>query len=188
MKSIAAGSVTLALLLSACAGQQQPPAPPPLKIVTEAPTELQRDATTADRSAVTRPAASQGAGRNQRASARRQMARLPNGRIHDLSVQPETGASGRLRASAHHGHSASAGRDDHRRCAGRYRALDGDAGRLRRPAQCRSSSGGEATGSGDRDQPDDLHDEAHLSPAAAVARGARCRRSSSTIPTSWPRR
>ena len=39
MKSIAAGSVTLALLLSACASQQQPPAPPPLKIVTEAPTD-----------------------------------------------------------------------------------------------------------------------------------------------------
>ena len=39
MKSIAAGSVTLALLLSACASQQQPPAPPPLKLVTEAPTD-----------------------------------------------------------------------------------------------------------------------------------------------------
>src|SRR5258708_1532757 len=39
MKSIAAGSVTLALLLSACASQQQPPAPPPLKLVAEAPTE-----------------------------------------------------------------------------------------------------------------------------------------------------
>ncbi|HKV53719.1 MAG TPA: P-type conjugative transfer protein TrbG [Candidatus Binataceae bacterium] len=39
MKSIAAGSVTLALLLSACASQQQSPAPPPLKIVTEAPAE-----------------------------------------------------------------------------------------------------------------------------------------------------
>jgi P-type conjugative transfer protein TrbG len=38
MKSIAAGSVTLALLLSACASQQQPPAPPPLKLVAEAPT------------------------------------------------------------------------------------------------------------------------------------------------------
>ena len=39
MKSIAAGSVTLALLLSGCASQQQSPAPPPLKIVTEAPAE-----------------------------------------------------------------------------------------------------------------------------------------------------
>ena len=39
MKSMAAGSVTLALLLSACASQQQPPAPPPLKLVAEAPTD-----------------------------------------------------------------------------------------------------------------------------------------------------
>jgi P-type conjugative transfer protein TrbG len=39
MKSVVSGSVTLALLLSACAGQQQSPAPPPLKIVTEAPAE-----------------------------------------------------------------------------------------------------------------------------------------------------
>ena len=39
MKSIVAGIVTLAVLLSACAGQQQPPAPPPLKIVAEAPTD-----------------------------------------------------------------------------------------------------------------------------------------------------
>jgi type IV secretion system protein VirB9 len=39
MKSIAAGSVTLALLLSACVSQQQPPAPPPLKLVAEAPTD-----------------------------------------------------------------------------------------------------------------------------------------------------
>jgi type IV secretion system protein TrbG len=38
MKSIAAGSVTLALLLSACASQQQPPAPPPLKLVAETST------------------------------------------------------------------------------------------------------------------------------------------------------
>ena len=39
MKSIAAGSVTLAFLLSACASQQQASTPPPLKIVTEAPAE-----------------------------------------------------------------------------------------------------------------------------------------------------
>src|SRR5579859_6305230 len=39
MKCIAAGSVTLALLLSSCASQQQQPSPPPLKIVTEAPAE-----------------------------------------------------------------------------------------------------------------------------------------------------
>ncbi len=39
MKSLAAGSVTFALLLSACASYQQSPAPPPLKIVTEAPAE-----------------------------------------------------------------------------------------------------------------------------------------------------
>lgn len=38
MKFIAAGSVTLAFLLSACASQQQPPAPP-LKLVAEAPTD-----------------------------------------------------------------------------------------------------------------------------------------------------
>src|SRR5713101_2937500 len=39
MKYIATGSVTLALVLRACASQQQPPTPPPLKIVTEAPAE-----------------------------------------------------------------------------------------------------------------------------------------------------
>jgi len=39
MKSIAAVSVTLALMLSACASQQQASTPPPLKIVTEAPTD-----------------------------------------------------------------------------------------------------------------------------------------------------
>jgi type IV secretion system protein VirB9 len=39
MKFIAAGSLTLALVLSACASRQQPPTPPPLKIVTEAPAE-----------------------------------------------------------------------------------------------------------------------------------------------------
>ena len=39
MKKLAAASVTLALLLSACASQQQPPAPPPLKLVTESPSE-----------------------------------------------------------------------------------------------------------------------------------------------------
>jgi len=39
MKYIAAGSVTIALLLSACASQQQPVTPPPLKLVTEAPAE-----------------------------------------------------------------------------------------------------------------------------------------------------
>jgi type IV secretion system protein VirB9 len=39
MEFIAAGSLTLALVLSACASRQQPPTPPPLKIVTEAPAE-----------------------------------------------------------------------------------------------------------------------------------------------------
>ena len=35
MKSIAAGSMTLAFLLSACVGQQPSPAPPPLKLVAD---------------------------------------------------------------------------------------------------------------------------------------------------------
>jgi P-type conjugative transfer protein TrbG len=39
MKKLAASSVTLALLLSACASQQQPLTGPPLKLVTESPTE-----------------------------------------------------------------------------------------------------------------------------------------------------
>lgn len=39
MKCLAAGSVSLALLFSACASQQQPPPPPPLKLVTESPNE-----------------------------------------------------------------------------------------------------------------------------------------------------
>jgi P-type conjugative transfer protein TrbG len=39
MKYIAAGGVSLALLLSACASQQQPPTPPLLKLVTESATE-----------------------------------------------------------------------------------------------------------------------------------------------------
>src|SRR5258708_36519863 len=39
MKYLARGSVTSAVLLSACASQQHPPAPPPLKIVTEASAE-----------------------------------------------------------------------------------------------------------------------------------------------------
>ena len=38
MKKLATASVTLALLLSSCASQQ-PPAPPPLKLVAEAPTD-----------------------------------------------------------------------------------------------------------------------------------------------------
>ena len=130
----------------------------------------ERDAATADRSAAARTAASRGAGRDQRASARRQMAGLPNGRVHALSVQPRTGAGGRLCTAAHHRHPAAAGRDHHRRGDGRQRALDGDAGRFGRSAQRRAASGGEATGSGHRDQPDHLHDQAHLPPAAALAR------------------
>jgi P-type conjugative transfer protein TrbG len=39
MKSIAVGSMTLAFVLSACANQQQPPTPPPLNLVTEAPAQ-----------------------------------------------------------------------------------------------------------------------------------------------------
>ena len=39
MKYIGAGTVMLALLFSACANQQQPSAPPPLKLATESPTE-----------------------------------------------------------------------------------------------------------------------------------------------------
>ena len=39
MKYIAAGSLTLALVLTSCASQQQPTTPPPLKLVAEAPIE-----------------------------------------------------------------------------------------------------------------------------------------------------
>ena len=125
-----AGTVTLALMLSACASQQQPPAPPPLKLVTETPHRPERDAATTDRAQLLaqQPAEVQAAIKEHRA--RRQVAGLPNRRVHALSLQPRTRAGRRLRAAAHHRHSAAAGRDDHRRCDGRYGALDGDAGRL----------------------------------------------------------
>jgi hypothetical protein len=109
MKSIAAGGVTLALFLSACASQQQSPAPPSLKLVAEAPTDsgAMPPPPTGAQLLAQQPAEVQAAIKEYQQDGK--MARLPNGRAHTLSLQPKTGARGQLRTATHHRHSAAAG-------------------------------------------------------------------------------
>jgi type IV secretory pathway TrbF-like protein len=144
--------------------------PPPLKLVTESPIEASArpPPPTGAQLLAQQPSEVQVAIKEHQQDGKWLVYRTA--RVHTVSLQSETGADRRLRAAAHHRHSAAAGRDDHRRCVGRYRALDGDAGRLWRSAQCRPSPSGETAGSGNRNQSDNLHDKAHLSPAPALAR------------------
>ena len=82
-------------------------------------------------------------------------------------------AGRRLRAAAHDRHPTPGGRDHHRRGDGRQRALDGDAAASGDPRNAVPHLAVKPQTRRHRNQPDDLHDEAHLPYAAPLARQPR---------------
>lgn len=163
-----AGTLIWALTLGACASQQ-PPAAPPLKVVTEAAPKSGTAPTTStgDDLLAHQPPAVQEAVRVHQQSGKWPVHKTAQLVLYPYGEEPEPVVDcGPLRTTDIQLETGETITDV---ALGRHRALDGDAGCLRRSAQPSSSSCGQAASTRDRNQPDDLHHQAHLSPASALA-------------------
>ncbi len=162
--------MTLALVLSACASQQQPPAPPPLKLVTESPTEPSAPPPppTGAQLLAQQPSEVQGAIKEHEQDGKWPVYRTAEYTLYPYNQEPEpTVDCAPLRTTDIQLQPGETITDVALGDTERWMATPAASGD---PRNAVPHLAVKPQVLGNRDQPDDLHDEAHLSPAPALAR------------------